>query len=226
MLPPPFSLRPRKKKNTDAEYTQFLEMMKNTTLNILAYELFTGAPKYVRFFKTMLSTKEEPKVNEIAELSTKCSSIVKKDIQLPKKLKDPRSCNIPFDFGEKGTFRALCDLGSGVSLMPKKLAEWMNLIAEMKYTSVKLLLADPSVIRPQRIIEDVCVGVRGVILSCDFIVIELDVDKEVPLILGRPFLATGDAWIGVKDKVVVFQVNGERVVLNMDKVMKQPAELM
>ena len=54
--------------------------------------------------------------------------------------------------------------------------------------------------------------------------IEVDVDEKVPLILGRPFLATGDAWIGVKDKVIVFQVNGERVILNMDKVIKQPAE--
>ena len=56
--------------------------------------------------------------------------------------------------------------------------------------------------------------------------IEVDVDEEVPLILGRPFLSIGDAWIGVKDKVVVFQVNRERVILNMDKVMKQPAEPM
>ena len=54
--------------------------------------------------------------------------------------------------------------------------------------------------------------------------IEVDVEEEVPLILRRPFLATGDTWISVKDKVVVFQVNGERVILNMDKVMKQPAE--
>ena len=64
-LPPPFLLRPRKKKNTDADYTWFLKMMKNTTLNISAYELFTRVPKYARFFKTMLSTKEEPEVNEI-----------------------------------------------------------------------------------------------------------------------------------------------------------------
>ena len=53
-------------------------------------------------------------------------------------------------------------------------------------------------------IEDVCVEVGGLILPCDFIVIEVDIDEKVPLILGRPFLATGDAWFGVKDKVVVF----------------------
>ena len=143
-------MRPsRKKKDTDAEYTRFLEKMKSTTLNISAYELFTGVPKYARFFKTMLSTKEEPEVKEITELSAICSSILKKDTQLPKKLKDPGSCNIPCDFGERGTFRALCDLGSGVSLMPRKLAEQMNLVAEMKYTPVKLLLADRSVIKLQ-----------------------------------------------------------------------------
>ena len=165
-------------------------------------------------------------MNELTELSRNCSSILKKDIQLPKKLRDPESCNISCDFGEKGTFRALCDLGSGVSLMPRKLAEQMNLVTKMKYTLVKLLLADRSVIKPQGVIEDVCVRVRGLILLCDFIVIEVDVDEEVPLILGRPFLATGDAWFGVKNKLVVFQVNGEKVILNMDKVMRQPAEPM
>ena len=102
----------------------------------------------------------------------------------------------------------------------------MNLVAKMKYTPVKLLLADCSVIKPQGVIEDVCIGVGGLILPCDFVVIKVDVDEKVPLILGKPFLATGDAWFGVKDKVIVFQVNGEKVILNMDKVMKQPAELM
>ena len=49
---------------------------------------------------------------------------------------------------------------------------------------------------------------------------------DVPLILEKPFMVTGDAWLGVKDKVVIFQVNGERVVFNVEKVMNQPTELM
>ena len=55
-------------------------------------------------------------------------------------------------------------------------------------------------------------------------VMDVEVDTEIPLIIGRPFLSTGDAWIGVKDKIVVLQVDGERLVLNMDKAMRYPAE--
>ena len=53
---------------------------------------------------------------------------------------------------------------------------------------------------------------------------DVEIDKATPLIIGRPFLATGDAWIGVKDKIVVLQVNGEKLVLNVDKAMQYPAE--
>ena len=42
--------------------------------------------------------------------------------------------------------------------------------------------------------------------------------------MGRSFLATGDAWVGVKDKIVVFQVNGERVILNIERVMRYLSE--
>ena len=58
--------------------------------------------------------------------------------------------------------------------------------------------------KPDGILEDVCVGVDKFVLSADFIVLKMEEDREVPLILGRPFLATADAWIRVKDKKVLF----------------------
>ena len=72
-----------------------------------------------------------------------------------------------------------------------------------------LQLADRSLVKTTSVIEDICVGVSKFILPADFIILDIEEDKEVPLILERPFMATGDAWLGVKDKVVVFQVNGE-----------------
>ena len=45
--------------------------------------------------------------------------------------------------------------------------------------------------------EDVLVKVRKVILPVDFVVLDIEEDPDVPLILGRPFLATGGALINV-----------------------------
>ena len=108
--------------------------------------------------------------------------------------------------------------------MPRYIAEHLDLTSQMKYTPVKLQLADRSVVKPQGVVEDVCVGVGKFVLPCDFMIMDVEIDKATPLIIGRPFLATGDAWIGVKDKIVVLQVNGEKLVLNVDKAMQYPAE--
>ena len=107
---PPFPVQKRVKKIKlqDREYQRFVQTMKDAKINVSAHELFTGIPKYAKFFKTMLSNKEDVAEEEMVELSVKCSSLFKKDISLPKKLKDLGSCTIPCKFGEKATYKALC----------------------------------------------------------------------------------------------------------------------
>ena len=44
-------------------------------------------------------------------------------------------------------------------------------------------------------IEDVLVKVDKFIFPVDFIVLDMEEDKEIPILLGKPFLATGRAMI-------------------------------
>ena len=46
-------------------------------------------------------------------------------------------------------------------------------------------------------IEDVLAKVDKFIFPADFIVLDMEEDGEIPIILGRPFLATGIAMIDV-----------------------------
>ena len=46
-------------------------------------------------------------------------------------------------------------------------------------------------------IEDVLVNVDKFIFLVDFIVLDFEADKEVPIILGRPFLAMENTLIDV-----------------------------
>ena len=55
------------------------------------------------------------------------------------------------------------------------------------------------------------VKVRKVILPVDFVVLDMEEDLDVPLILGRPFLATGRALIDVQSGDLTFRVNGEEM---------------
>ncbi|GKC10097.1 DNA-directed DNA polymerase [Tanacetum coccineum] len=70
---------------------------------------------------------------------------------------------------------------------------------------MSLELADRSIQYPRGIIEDVLIKVDKFILPIDFAILDMPEDSRVPIILGRPFLATTRAMIdgngySLKDK--------------------------
>ncbi|KAF7802531.1 uncharacterized protein G2W53_041642 [Senna tora] len=64
-------------------------------------------------------------------------------------------------------------------------------LGEASPTTIMLQMADRSIAYPRGIIENVLVKVDKLILPADFIVLDYEEDKNVPIILGRPFLFTG-----------------------------------
>ncbi|XP_022880738.1 uncharacterized protein LOC111398009 [Olea europaea var. sylvestris] len=80
--------------------------------------------------------------------------------------------------------------------LPPKLKD-PGRLGEAKATTVTLQLADRSLTHPREIIEDVLVKVEKFIFPTDFLILDMEEDKDVSLILGRPFLATGRALIDV-----------------------------
>ncbi|XP_061360663.1 uncharacterized protein LOC133304633 [Gastrolobium bilobum] len=132
---------------------------------------------------------------ETVAFSEECSAIIEK--KFPPKLQDPRSFNISIAIGNTNVGRALCDLGASINLMPLSICKALGL-SELKPTMVSLQLADRSVRRPNGIIEDVLVKVDKFIFPADFIVLDMEEESEIPLRLGRPFLATARAMIDVE----------------------------
>ena len=70
-------------------------------------------------------------------------------------------------------------------------------LGEVKPTTITLQMADWSIKHPSGIVEDVLIRVGKFIFPVDFVVLEMAEDFNVPIILGRPFLATGRALIDV-----------------------------
>ena len=56
----------------------------------------------------------------------------------------------------------------------------------------------------------------------DFVVIKMEEDTQVPLLLGRPFLATGAALIDVQKGELTLRVGDEVVQFNLNKSLTQP----
>ncbi|XP_019231306.1 PREDICTED: uncharacterized protein LOC109212145 [Nicotiana attenuata] len=86
------------------------------------------------------------------------------------------------------------------------------------------LLADRSLVMPEGIIEDVLVRMGKFVLPADFIVLDYEADEEVPIILGRPFLATGGAFIDVREGKLKMRVGDEEITFNMYKALKLPKD--
>ena len=74
-------------------------------------------------------------------------------------------------------------------------------------------------------IEDVLVKVDKFIFPMDFIVLDFEADKEVPIILGRPFVATGKTLIDVQKKELTMRVNDQHVTFNILDALRSPDEV-
>nr|XP_009798865.1 PREDICTED: uncharacterized protein LOC104245018 [Nicotiana sylvestris] len=76
-------------------------------------------------------------------------------------------------------------------------------------------MADRTMKKPLGVIDDVLVRVDKFIIPVDFVILDCEVDYEVPIILRRPFLATGKALVDVEDGELIFWVGDEKVVFHV-----------
>ena len=83
-------------------------------------------------------------------------------------------------------------------------------------------MADKTLAQSEGILEDVLIKVGKFIFPVDFVVIDIEEDKQVPLLLGRYFLAIGVALIDVKNGELNLRVGDEVVHFNMNQSFKQP----
>ena len=81
--------------------------------------------------------------------------------------------------------------------MPLSIVKRLGL-GELTPTAMTLQMEDKTIAQPEGILEDVLIKVGKFIFPVDFVVIDMEEDKQIPLLLGRPFLATGATLIDVK----------------------------
>ncbi|GKB78670.1 DNA-directed DNA polymerase [Tanacetum coccineum] len=115
----------------------------------------------------------------------------------------------------------LKDLGASISLMPYTMYKKLGL-GEPKATRMSLELADRSIQYPRGIIKNVLIKVDKFVLPIDFIILDMPEDSRVPIILGRPFLATARAMIDVFNKKITLRVGDDEVIFDVDQSIKRP----
>eukprot|EP00257_Ricinus_communis_P020552 XP_015579803.1 uncharacterized protein LOC107261909 [Ricinus communis] len=181
----------------------------------------TEMPSYAKFLKDMLSNERKIEENATVLLTAECSAILQN--KLPKKLEDPMSYSILVKRGDIEIKKALCDLGASVSLMPLLICKKLHM-GELKPTCISLQLADRSVKFPLGILEDVPLRVGNFFIPCDYMVMEMEEDVQVPIIIGRPFLATAGATIDIKNRKITFEVGDEKMEYSLTSSIGSPSK--
>ncbi|XP_039065503.1 uncharacterized protein LOC120210932 [Hibiscus syriacus] len=140
-------------------------------------------PSYTKFLKDIVTKKR--KLERIVHVSTATKYSLTLSKLLLKK-KDPRSFVIPCSIDDKYIGRALCDLGSSVSMMPKSIFLKLIGMGNSQPTTMILQLAGRSHVRPEGKIEDVIAKVDKFVFLIDFLILECETDENAPIILGCP----------------------------------------
>ncbi|XP_017970393.1 PREDICTED: uncharacterized protein LOC108660652 [Theobroma cacao] len=166
-------------------------------------------PSYLKFLKNILTKKRKLEEFEIVALTEECSAIIQN--KLPPKLKDPGSFSPKLKDPES----------ANISIMLLSIARKLG-FQEIQPTTVTLQLADRTIKHPVGIIDDVLLKVGHLYIPVDFIMLEIKDDVEIPLILGRPFLATVGAIIDVKNDKITFKVREEEVIFNLFNATQYP----
>ncbi|KAK4729666.1 hypothetical protein R3W88_022654 [Solanum pinnatisectum] len=120
--------------------------------------------------------------------------------------------------------KALCYLGASINLMPYAIYKQLGL-GEPKATTMRLLMVDRSIKHPVGILHDILVKVDRFIFLADFVILDCEIDAEIPISLGRPFLAIERALVDIESEKLKFRVNNDEVAFNICKSMKQPSNI-
>ncbi|XP_042028318.1 uncharacterized protein LOC121775307 [Salvia splendens] len=210
------------KKKLDEKFAKFLEIFKRVHLNIPLIEALQQMPDYLKFLKEIMSKKKKLLDYETVSLTENCSAIIQQ--KMPAKMKDPGSFNISCVIGNDRQTKALCDLGASINPMPLSFFRKLK-FGVLKPTTITLQMADKSIKFPNGVLENVLVRVNDFIFPMDFVVLDMKEDLNVPLILGRPFLATGKSLIDVtKGELTLRHVNKTVILSMLDKMKRHEME--
>ena len=97
-------------------------------------------------------------------------------------------------------------------------------LGKARPTIFTLQLADKSLKQVRGVIEDILLKVDKFIFLANFIILDMEEDKEILIILGRPFLATGRAMIDVQRGELKLRMQEDEVKFNVFEAVRHPAE--
>ena len=179
-------------------------------------------PTFSKFLNDLCTVKRGLNVDKKAFMTKQVSAIIQ--YKTPVKYKDPSFPTISVNIGGTYVEKALLDLGASVNLLPYSVYKQLGL-GELNPTSITLSLADRSIKIPKGTVEDVLIQVDKFYYPVDFVVLDTEPvvvgTNYVPIIIGRPFLATSNAIINFRNGVMQLTFGNVTLELNIFHLSKK-----
>jgi len=201
-----------------------LDELKNVYIKIPLLQAIKYIPIYTKAIKDMCLKKPPRKridpqtihvIGHLVGLMTNTISMEKYvDPGIPKVTTIINNIHIP---------NTLIDLGSVINVMTLETMRTIQLI-NLQHTTIVLELADRSKVIPEGILEDIIVSLDSWEYPVDFLVLQPKSNLGgLPIILGRPWLATADAFIGCRSGNMIISRGTERKQLTLYPSAQSPA---
>lgn len=168
-------------------------MLKELSLNIPLLKALKKIPRYIKLIKDLVAKKRVVSFKNVGGLNN-CSSIISRSLVQKKGNREHSPSHAAL--GHLG-LQERCVLGANIKLMLLVVLKYF-ILSPLKPMKMWLLTADRTVKKPVGISYDVFVKVDNFIFFVDFVVLDCKVNFEMPIILGRLFLAMVRALIDME----------------------------
>ncbi|KAI3760410.1 hypothetical protein L1987_50805 [Smallanthus sonchifolius] len=133
---------------------------------------------------------------------------------LPKKLSDPGKLSLPCFIGPLPVTYTHANLGASLNVTPSTMFQKLD-IGQPRPVNATIEFTDGSDKTPIGVIENLSVKVGKFVFPADFMVLETGQDFSIPLILGRPFLATVRPVIDMNEGILTLCIGKQSVTYNI-----------
>eukprot|EP00253_Pinus_taeda_P007596 PITA_07596 len=227
---PPFPERLQIDKGVEKQILfpddDFLDELKNVCIKIPLLQAIKEIPILAKTIKE-LSLKRpgrKPRNTRKIHLVGKIADIMMGKVTMQKYV-DPGSPIVKTTINGVEIPNTLIDLGAAINIMSKQTMEHLKL-PNLLFTPTLLQLADRSIIKQDGVLEDILVSLESWEYPVDFMILTPKSNLGGhPLILGRPWLATADAFISCRSRDMYISDGNSTKKFNMYPPAKAITEI-
>ncbi|CAA7038403.1 unnamed protein product [Microthlaspi erraticum] len=127
-------------------------------------------------------------------------------------VKDQGKFTLPCTLGHLEIDNALVDSGASINLISLSMAEKLGIAGALQRPTTSIMFGDATSKSPLGVFKNYHLKIGECIIQTDLTVMEMEEEKDLPLLLGTPFLSTVGASIDFhKQEVILHKVVKERV---------------